>query len=60
MDVLRETWSKSAGDSGYNPDADCNGDGVIGAADFACFAVQYGRTASSGLDCAGTIPCPAE
>jgi hypothetical protein len=37
---------------------DCDGDGQTTSADFACFLTQFGGVpGSSGLACAGTIPC---
>ena len=46
-------------DSGYGTDMDCNGS--VGATDFNNYYVpnfNYGKPGPSGLDCAGTVPCP--
>ena len=49
-----------AGDSGFDPAADCDGDGQIGGPDFACFVNAYrGTPVPSGHACAGSSPCPA-
>ena len=41
-------------------DMDCNGS--VNAVDFGLFVPQFkaGKAGPSGLDCAGTIPCPPD
>ncbi len=39
---------------------DATGDGIVGGPEFILLSIQYGGPPGpSGLDCAGTPPCPA-
>ena len=52
------TLGKRAGDPGWLPDTDHNGDGVVGIPDFGIFTEIYGKPLGpSGLACAGSTPC---
>jgi len=42
-------------------DADLNGDGMVDFLDLGRMKTQFlGSPGPSGLDCAGTIPCPTD
>jgi hypothetical protein len=57
--ALFVAFGSKPGDENWNPDCDCNGDGVVGGPDFGCFAAYRDLPPGpSGLACAGTIPCP--
>jgi hypothetical protein len=57
---LGAALGSAAGDPGYAPALDVDGDGAIGDPELAFFASQFGRLPGpSGLGCAGSAPCVA-
>ncbi|MDJ0866550.1 MAG: DUF5011 domain-containing protein, partial [Myxococcota bacterium] len=56
---FRERFGRTIDDPGFDPLLDHNGDGAIGIPDFNVLRQLFGGPPGpSGLDCAGTIPCP--
>lgn len=59
FNVLRLQFGKQNGDTDFDPDVDFDGNGVVGLSDFNILRSLFGGPPGpSGLDCAGTIPCP--
>ena len=58
LEILRASFGLMQGDDGFNPDADLDGDGAVGAVDYSMFAsLQGAGPGPSGLACAGSVPC---
>jgi len=57
--ILNNAFNSHPGDANWNPDVDCNEDGVINSYESAtCWGPKIGQApGASGLSCAGTIPC---
>ena len=61
FNVFRASFGTGLGDPGYNPDCDHSEppDDVVGIPDFNPPRSYFGGPPGpSGLDCAGTLPCP--
>ena len=57
--MLGKAFGSTSGSSRYDAQLDSDGDGVIGGPDLALLGSSFGEPPGpSGLDCAGTIPCP--
>ncbi|MDJ0864963.1 MAG: S8 family serine peptidase [Myxococcota bacterium] len=59
FNVLRAQFGRTETDPGFDPAVDHDGDGAVGIPDFAVFRAHFGGPPGpSGLECAGTAPCP--
>ncbi|MBI4332773.1 MAG: SBBP repeat-containing protein [Chloroflexi bacterium] len=45
LNLLMASFNKRAGDAGFNPNADFNGDGIVDLFDLAAVGLNFGRTA---------------
>ena len=59
FNVLRGQFGLTDEDPGFDPAVDHNEDGAVGIPDFNVFRAFFGgEPGPSGLECAGTVPCP--
>jgi len=59
-EIFRKAWGSTSSYPNWNPDADFDGDGAVGASDYGILGNFWGDPPGpSGLACAGTIPCAA-
>ncbi|MDJ0864785.1 MAG: thrombospondin type 3 repeat-containing protein [Myxococcota bacterium] len=59
FNVLRGQFGLTDEDPGFDPAVDHNEDGAVGIPDFNVFRSFFGGPPGpSGLECAGTVPCP--
>ncbi len=60
FNVFRAQFGLTDEDLTFDPAVDHNGDGAISVPDFGVLRSHFGGPPGpSGLDCAGTVPCPA-
>jgi hypothetical protein len=59
LGLFREKFGFTAPDPGYDEDFDLDSNGAVGTSDFGIFRSAFSLPPGpSGLDCAGTPPCP--